>query len=1063
MKAARLFALLSLAATLVFFAVVRFSRSAAASKIKESTDIAIQNQPASEGRAITPAGALVMDTATFQPAVGALPVAFIRSPDRDGRDGRGRYLVAVCSGFGVQFNAASNRAMQSLMVIDLNAQPAPAVIQNVYFPTPQSAHVGAVFSAQPDADGSFALYVSGGFENKIWVFKFKSGEQYPVSPAPKGLPAAKDKIEASSIDLSTLANKPANERENHNKAQVYPTGLALSPDGETLFVANNLGDSLGVVTHPRDEKTRRLTKIDLHAANPREFVYPYGVAATTAPDGKSAAKVYVSCWNTASIAVINLSAASKPKFIAVGRHPTQMIFNKAHTRLYVANSNADSVSVIDTQSDKEIERINTRVAEDTRLGSSPEGLALSDDETTLYVANAHSNSIAVIKLNDEREVPSDEPIGNRKGNELPSKLLGLIPTGQYPSAVAFADGALFVGNGKGTGVENSSLVVNNSGRAPNAPNDRFPAGAGRGSGAGGEYSVALVVGNISRVPLPDERGLMAYTQAVMRNNRLLGAPQAKLFSGASPFKHIIYVIKENRTYDQVFGDIEKSGDGSAADGDKRLAIFGAGDAARPASGASRGAAQNITPNAHALALRFGLFDRFFVNAEASPDGHNWSTAAFSSDYVDKAYRWDYSGRGRSYDYEGFNRLPDFHPLRDKPPLFKLPVDAKTVAEFVRGFAPDVSGWRDVGEPDSLYLWDACARAGLTYRNYGEFIATLSEKDLAAINANKSKSYPDTSATVSAFAAKRTLENHHSQTYRNFDLKTPDAMTVDSYRAAKQTNGNTDALISRTNANERFRGVSRIGEWLAEFNEFVGDQNAGRADRMPNLSILRVSNDHTAGVAANQPTPQFHVADNDYAVGRLVEAVSNSPYWRDTAIFILEDDAQDGPDHVDAHRSPVLVISAYNRPGALIHDFHNTVSLIRTMEILLGLPPMNALDAAAVPMKIFRDEADMTPYKAALPDVAFGNLLVPNRKEASAEESRLMRLTDEQDFTHADLADARELNEIIWRAIRGAHSQTPSIAHLPVYDAMRLGILERARRTRRASKQRQVEQIEPRCR
>src|ERR1051326_573764 len=222
------------------------------------------------------------------------------------------------------------------------------------------------------------------------------------------------------------------------------------------------------------------------------------------------------------------------------------------------------------------------------------------------------------------------------------------------------------------------MIVDNSGRVPNGPNERFPDGTGRALKQGGEYSVAAVVGNISAVNLPEDPALARYTQQVMRNNGLLGARQARLFPAGSPIKHVIYVIKENRTYDQVFGDMEKSGDGTKADGDPTLAIFGAGDAAaRP-----DGHVQDITPNHRALALRFGLFDRFFVNAEASPDGHNWATAAFSNDYIDKAFRWDYSSRGRTYDYEGFNRLPDYEPsAKGLPSMFGPGVDVKEVENF----------------------------------------------------------------------------------------------------------------------------------------------------------------------------------------------------------------------------------------------------------------------------------------------------------------------------------------------------------------------------------------------
>ncbi|HXG90851.1 MAG TPA: bifunctional YncE family protein/alkaline phosphatase family protein, partial [Blastocatellia bacterium] len=744
-------------------------------------DITVANQPASEGRPITPAGALVFDMTTRQPAVGSLPVDFVRSPDSNGADGKGRYLIAVNSGFGIQFNAATNRAQQSLAVIDLNAQPAPAVIQNVYFPAPQSVNVGLAFAPQPEADGSYTLYASGGVENKIWMFRFRAGDRNPIVPAS---PGPDTKVTAPFIDVTAFATAAATPRVNGGYAPVYPAGLAISREGETLYVANNMGDSLGIISDLRG--SRSLTRIDLRRAGSNQFMYPYGVATVPARGSSEAAKVYVSCWGDASVAVVDAQRPERgARFIQVDRHPTSMILNSAGTRLYVVNSNADTVSVIDTASDKEIERINVRLSENSLVGSSPESLALSADGQTLYVANAHSNSVAVVALSaktrgandarDEKEKSRDEWGDDR------SRVRGFIPTGQYPSAIAVARGTLFIGNGKGTGFESSSLVVNNSGRAPNMPNDRFPVGTGRGD-RGGEYSVTLVAGNISYVAEPAERQLAAYTQQVMRNNGLIGATRTRLFKGPSPIKHIIYVIKENRSYDQVFGDVAVSGDGHKADGDPSLAIFGAGDAAQLPNGPP----QNITPNHRALALRFGLFDRFFVNAEASPDGHNWSTAAFSSDFVDKGYRWNYGGRGRLYDYEGFNRLPEYRPERNLPPMFHTPITADDLANFLRRYIPYLNGARDIAEPETLYLWDAAARAGLSYRVYGEFIGTFSEANVEAININRQRPYPDLSPTVRAIPTKKSLEGHHSLTARNFDLRSVDSMTVDSYRAARES-------------------------------------------------------------------------------------------------------------------------------------------------------------------------------------------------------------------------------------------------------------------------------------
>ena len=1019
------FVLLLLLLALPVFVIVFGSVSSSARKT-------ILDDVASQGKPITPAGKLLQDLTTRQTAVGALPVDFVRSPDNLARDGRGRYLIAVNSGYGVQFSSVSNKGQQSLGVIDLNLPGGPAVVQNVYFPSPQSVNVGVAFAPNSDADGSYALYVSGGFENKVWIFRFMPKSQTPITPAS---PGPDTKIDAPYIDVGGFATAANSPRYNSNHAPVYPTGLALSRDGNTLFVANNLGDSLGIVGDLRGERT--LVRVDLrHHDHLEHAVFPYGVVVKSHASQQSVAKAYVSCWNDSSVAVVNPGSPDKVSYVTVGRHPTKILLSSDETRLFVANSDDDSVSIIDTATDKEIERVSVRLSESVPTGNSPEGLAL--EGSSLYVANSHSNSVAVIELtgrsasaNKAKSSMNDEDGWDDKER---SKVRGFIPTGQYPSAVAAVGTTLFVGNGKGTGVENSSLVVNNSGRVPNAPNDRFPVGTGRGGGQGGQYSVSLVVGTISTISTPDDPALAGYTRQVMRNNGLLGQPQTSLFAGPSPIKHVIYLIKENRTYDQVFGDVLQSGDGTKADGDSSLAIFGSGlTAARP-----NGTRQNITPNHRALALRFGLFDRFFVNSEASPDGHNWSTAAFSSDYVDKAFRWQYSSRGREYDYEGFNRLPNYEPLRGSPSMFGPDVSADEITNFMRRFIPYLHGSSDVGEPETLYLWDAAARAGLTYRTYGEFAATLSEADVKAIRDNRAKTYPDLTPNASAFATKKSLEGHFSETYRNFDLNTPDSMTVESYRAAKESAGARSPIINKLHPDKRFQGNSRIGNWLEEFETIVAERREGKPDRLPNLSIVRMPNDHTDGLGARKPTPQFYVADNDYAVGLMVEAVSNSVYWKDTAIVMVEDDAQDGPDHVDAHRSVALIVSAYNRPGALIHEFHNTVSLIRTIELLLGMAPMNQLDATATPINIFRSEADLRPYKAVQPDVALDNLTNPSARDAAT--AYWMRQTDEQDLGHADMADPSLLNQIIWFSVRPERPM-PGVNRLPAFDAMRLGLAE----------------------
>jgi len=978
--------------------------------------------PASFGTAenvpVTPAGHLLIDALTGLPAVAPLTMNFVRTPDTTGPDGKGRYLIAVNSGYGFEF-ASKSKPNQSLSVIDLNKKPDPQVIQTLYFPSPQSANFGLVFDPKPQSNGKYRLYVSGGFENKIWMMSFDANALLPLSPSNE----PDKKFDSPFIDVSALAENVPSGNYNANVAAIYPTGIALSPDGNSIYAANDLGDTLGIVSDLRD--TRKITRVALQRPGSTQFLYPYDVKLLT--KGKGVSKAYVSLWGDGTVAVVDPAHKFGVTHIAVERHPTLMLLNRDQSRLFVVNSDADSVSVIDTATDKVIETINVRLNEGAKNGASPEGLALDEDKqdtTFLYVANAHSNAVAVISL------------AGSIGSPRKSKLLGFIPTGNYPSAIAYVGKHLFVANGKGTGMENSSLKITDSGLFPNMPNKDFP-GTG-GYNKRGMYSAAIVSGSISLVDVPDEKGLYAYTQQTMRNNGLLGRESRNIFPGGrSPFKHVIYIIRENRTYDQVLGDLTASGDGRKADGDASVAIFGGADAARSPNGAP----QSITPNAHAIVQRFGLLDRFFVNAEASPDGHNWSTAAFSNDYVDKAFRWQYAKRGRTYDYEGYNRLPSYElpanqPPVAMPPVFDLPATANDVANYINRYVPYLHGDRDVAEPESLYLWDAAKRAGLTYRNYGEFITNVSEADLESINTQKRKKYPDITPNLIATATKKTLEGHFAPQAHNFDLDAPDALTTDSYRAAVDAKNVIDPAITTDNPDPKFRGNSRFGSWRDEFRGYVSDLQNGRGDHFPNLSIVRVSNDHTDGLHRNVPTPQFYVAENDYAVGRIVEEVSKSPYWKDTAIFVVEDDAQDGPDHVDAHRSPALVISAYNRPGALVHEFHNTVGLIRTIELCLGIEPMNFLDSNATPIDIFTDKADLRPYIAVLPTIALDNLYPPDKP--SPQMAYFMQLTDKQDLSHPDMANPRELNEIIWFSVRG-DTPMPRIARLPVFELMTAGL------------------------
>jgi phospholipase C len=372
-----------------------------------------------------------------------------------------------------------------------------------------------------------------------------------------------------------------------------------------------------------------------------------------------------------------------------------------------------------------------------------------------------------------------------------------------------------------------------------------------------------------------------------------------------PFEHVIYIIKENRTYDQVFGDFRQ------ADGDTSLVFF-----PRP-----------VSPNHHALAERFGIFDRFFVNAEVSPDGHNWSMAAYVTDYAEKTIPSNYSSRGRTYDYQGTNRN-------------KIPDD-------------DVSG------PSSGYLWNLAERAGITYRNYGEFVDEMDEA-------------PGANTRVTTVATKPALTGHTNTAYSGWNLD--------------------------------IRDQARVDVWLAEFQEFV------RAGKLPALEILALPNDHTSGARAGKPTPRAYMADNDLALGRIIEALSKSPFWKTTVVFVLEDDAQDGPDHVDSHRSPLLVISPYNR-GKAFHRFANTTDVLATIEDILGLGRMSQFDHYGRPLReIWETTPDLTPYTVLTPSVALDE---KNPQVGALAEASKKLVLEKEDMSNDDL-----FNRILWGAIKG---------------------------------------------
>jgi hypothetical protein len=466
------------------------------------------------------------------------------------------------------------------------------------------------------------------------------------------------------------------------------------------------------------------------------------------------------------------------------------------------------------------------------------------------------------------------------GSTPAALLLGRIPTQWYPTDVRAEGSSLWVLNGKGPGT---------------GPNPQRSQPGRRKPGDARQYTLGQTSGTLGVLTAPPDADLAALSRRVAAANHWSEAPASPALPA---FRHVVYIIRENRTYDQVLGDLH------GADGDTSLTFF----------------PRAVTPNAHALAERFGIFDRFHVNGEVSGDGHNWTTAAYASDYVEKTIPSVYSDRGRSYDFDGTNR--------------------DSLAED------------DVNEGSRGYLWDAAVRAGISLRNFGEF----THKD-------KSGRW---------VANKPLLAPHTEPTYPGWDLALPD--------------------------------TARANRWLSCF----ANQTAG--DSMPSLSILYLPNDHTAGARAGLPTPRAYAADNDLALGRIVEALSRSRYWASTVVFVLEDDAQDGPDHVDSHRSVLLVISAYNRPG-IHHRFVNTTDVLATIDRILHLGAMSKFDRFGRTIsECFAATPDTTTYLARHSEVPAG--------EINADSTRAEVLSRHLDLSRQDRANFAALNHILWLAVKG---------------------------------------------
>ena len=679
-----------------------------------------------------------------------------------------------------------------------------------------------------------------------------------------------------------LAERPSASFEDPKLAkEVWWSGLAVDARRGLLYAADRGGSA-----EPTDVVAFDLKTGAVHRRI-RVGVNPYEVRLS--PDGSH---LFVSNWSDRTISVIDLARGAAVSTLATGPNPNDMLVTP-DGRLFVVCAGDNTVRVFDTRTLRPIETLSTALHPRAPEGSTPNALAYDARRGLLFAANADNNDVAVFDVKDPDR----------------SRVVGFIPTGWYPSALTVAEGgrALYVGATKGEG-GHADL------KGPGSPLASKP---------GGDESIkTLQRSSIERVPLAELRSRLkgwtaqAYANSPYDDALLSSARRPSTASvipaevgAGSPIKHVIYIIKENRTYDQVLGDLPR------ADGDARLAIFG----------------RKVTPNHHALAEQFATFDNCYADGDVSQDGHSWSDGAYATDQNEKSWPANYGGHSQG---------------------------ATLSASYI---------------PAAGYLWDAAARRGLTYRSYGEYATRVSD---------------GTSERMQALNGVSGLIGHVSTAYKNW--------------------GDRDTENART--------------FIAEFDGYEAAFDSPDPEkRLPNLVVMGLPEDHTKGAQAGAFTPQAAVASNDQGLGMIVQRVTHSRYWPQTAIFVIEDDAQDGPDHVDARRTVCLAISPYVRRGLVDGTLYTTSSIVRSIELLLGLPPLSQYDAAATPFyAAFSDRAELAPYDLRPAQV---DLEAKNSPKAygAAASARM-------NFADVDDAPMHQLNEIIWKSVRGAASTMPPPVH-----------------------------------
>jgi YVTN family beta-propeller protein len=894
--------------------------------------------------------------------VAGQPVTTAMSPD-------GKTLLVLTSGYN-RLNGTDGRRMKEysneyVFVFDVS-QAQPRKMQVLQVP---NTFDGIAWNR----DG-LEFYVSGGVDDDVHVFVQQGGRW-----AEAGAPIRLGHDKGLGID-----NKPV------------AAGLAATADGKRLVVANFENDSVSVIDLATRQKTAELDlrpgKSDPKKAGVPGGEYPFGVVTR----GNDTA--YVSSPRDRQIVVVDVSGAPKvAKRIAVPGEPTKMILDREQGWLYATLPGDDQIAVIYVDTNHLDETIDTTAphsvfSNPSRLmGSNPNSMALSPDEKTLYVTNGGGNSIALF-----HNTPSERPI---ETVDIPPPLLqtamsGLIPTGWYPSSVSVsADGkTLYVVNSKSVPGPDPGGCRTTTSIARGALNSCY---------AANQYILQLNKGGFEVVPTPQASELGGLTKQVAENNHYVTdarrADDEKMMAFLRQhIKHVIYIIKENRTYDQVLGDLPEG------NGDPRLAILG----------------KALSPNHHQLAQQFVDLDNFYDSGDVSGEGWNWSTAARASQMVENTYPMQYADRGITYDFEGENRNIDvgFATVRErratKP---NTPDDPDLLPGTADVDAPDGPG----GEQGTGYLWDAALRAKLTLRNYGFFL----EERYAVMPGGPTPipliRDPYAEKTQVAFADKPALMSITDPYFRGFDLKFPDYW--------------------------------RFTEWNREFQKYVAGGN------LPNLELVRLGRDHMGSFADaidGTGTVEAEMGDNDYSIGRLIETVAKSSYRDSTIIFIVEDDAQNGPDHVDAHRSVALITGANVKQGAVVSTHYTTVNMLRTIEDVLGMGPMGINDDIAEPMAdVFTTELKPWTFAAYVPDVLRTTKLpVPGASPGAGARPRhnaayWAAKTRGFDFSVEDKIDSAKFNRILWQGLAGKDAPYPTVRDGRDLRANREKLLQDAKTTK----------------